>query len=125
MWAPVCRWYLQPRLEVGDGISIGCNHGHRVGWCDEELLPQNHVPVTIAIRGSAKVRALVTPAQVDQLLGIGQVGVRVAAPKVFLGNAIPANAMCVGEGQTFQVSLGGSITSLSKQLAHNRDIHLV
>ena len=22
--------HLQARLEVGDGISIGCNHGHRV-----------------------------------------------------------------------------------------------
>ena len=100
-------WYLQARLEVGDGISIGCNHCHRVGWCDEELLSQNHVPVTIAVRGSAKVRALVAPAQVDQLLGIGQVGVRVAAPKVLLGDTISAKTVNVGEGQTLKVRLGG------------------
>lgn len=82
--------HLQARLEVWDGISIGCDHGHRIRGRDEKLLAQNHVPVTIAVGSSSKVGAVVTPADVNQLLGIGQVGVGVAAPKVLFGNAIPA-----------------------------------
>ena len=86
--------HLEPALEVGDCLlRIGRNHGHRVRRCNEELVPQDHVAVTIAVTGCTKVGGVAPPHDVHQLLCIGQVGVRVPPSKVLLGSAVPARQL--------------------------------
>lgn len=83
--------HIQSLLEVWDGVScIGCNHGHRVRRRDEELLAKDHVPVSVAVRGSPEGWGVIFPHQVYEVVGIGQVGVRMTSTKVFQGCAIPA-----------------------------------
>ncbi len=42
---------LYRSLEVGDGFVVGGDHGDRVRGGDEEMGPQDHVAVSVTIRG--------------------------------------------------------------------------
>lgn len=69
---------------------MSSDDGNRIRWRHEELAAQNHVAVCIPITGSPKVRYgagwLHAKAHaVDQVVCIGEVGVRVDAPKIRLG----------------------------------------
>lgn len=96
--------------EVRDGISLGGNNGDRVRGGDKSSLANDHVAVTIAIGGSTKADVLLLDA-LDQLMGIGQVGVRVSTTKVGTGLAVhdgllgetelfDKDALTIGTGDT-------------------------
>ena len=81
---------LSPDLKYGiDGLRPRRDDGDRVGGADEEGLPQDHVPVAVAVRGGPESRGvLLGPHRLDQLVGVGQVGVGVAPAKVLERGAV-------------------------------------
>lgn len=96
--------------EVGDRIGLGGNNGNRVRGGDKGSLANDHVAVTIAIGGSTKADVLLLDA-LDQIVGIGQVGVGVSTAKVrarlavhdgLLGETelLNKNALTIGTGDT-------------------------
>mmetsp|Transcript_8188 Transcript_8188/g.28125 ORF Transcript_8188/g.28125 Transcript_8188/m.28125 type:complete len:607 (-) Transcript_8188:332-2152(-) len=81
---------LEAVLEVRDALlGVRGDHGHRVRGGDEEVLAQDHVPVPVSVtRGAEVILPALVEHQRDELLGVGQVGVGVPAPKVLLRHAV-------------------------------------
>jgi len=58
--------HLEAVLEEWDAVlGIGSNHGHAVRGAHKELLAQDHVAVTITVRGRTQQRSLCTPLQLN------------------------------------------------------------
>lgn len=67
-------------LQPGNAlVAVRRDDGHRVRGGHEELLAEDHVAVAVAVGRRAEVRALGSVHVVHELLGVGEVGVRVAA----------------------------------------------
>lgn len=78
-------------LEVRNELGVVGNDGQRVARRDEGVGAVNHVAVTIAVRGSTE-RNVVLVDNLNERMGVGQVGVGVAAVKVGAGNAVLCGA---------------------------------
>ena len=89
---------LDARLEVGDGLlgPVG-NDGDRVGGSDERVLSVDHVSVSITVRGSSKLDVLLVDS-LDEVVGVGQVGVRMRTAKVGERHAVLDRRLVESEG---------------------------
>eukprot|EP00160_Parvularia_atlantis_P019742 Unigene7875_Nuclearia_a/m.24190 Unigene7875_Nuclearia_a/g.24190 ORF Unigene7875_Nuclearia_a/g.24190 Unigene7875_Nuclearia_a/m.24190 type:complete len:342 (-) Unigene7875_Nuclearia_a:41-1066(-) len=67
--------------KVRHSEGVGGDDGHRVRRVDERVVAEDHVAVAVAVKRRGKVDALGLHA-VDELLGVRQIRVRVAAVKV-------------------------------------------
>lgn len=74
-------------LEPGDKFGVVRNDGQAVTRGDEGVGTVDHVAVTVTIAGSTKVNAFLIYG-LYQLMGVDQVGVRVAAVEVRAGDAV-------------------------------------
>ncbi len=72
--------------------GIGGDEGEAVGRIDEEVAAENHVAVAVAVRSGAEVGRVLAVHDRHQLVGIGQVGVRMAAAEIGQGHAVDHRA---------------------------------
>lgn len=87
-----------PHSTTGLSRCIGNNDGKGIGRRDEELSSKNHVAVTVTVGSSAKrgdrtgyinlVPLAVKAHGSDEFLGVGEVGVSVAAVEIILGDVV-------------------------------------
>ena len=84
--------------EEGNHVSMGSQDGKRVRGSHEEPLAENHVSVRVSICGGAegrwlrgsrhRVTGFVHPHHVAQIARVGEIGVRVTAVEVVLGDGV-------------------------------------
>ena len=79
------------RVAGGQG-GVGGEHGQAVAGIHEAAAPQDHVAVAIAVAGGAEVEGVAGQQQVGELVGIGEVGVGVAAAEVLQRQAVAHRA---------------------------------
>ncbi len=72
----------------GHQRGVGGEQREAVRRGDEEFIAQDHIAVAITVGGRAKIRCLVAIHDLDQIMRIGQVGVGVAAAKIFQRHGI-------------------------------------
>lgn len=74
-------------LEVGDKLSVVSDDGKRIAGGDEGISTVDHIAVTITVGGSAEGNVGLVNG-LDKGLGIGEVGVGVAAVEVGAGHTV-------------------------------------
>ena len=73
---------------AGHQGGIGGEHRQAVAGVHEAVLPQDHVAVAITITGGPKAVAIALEQQIRQLVGVGEVGVGMAATEILQGGAV-------------------------------------
>ncbi len=73
---------LEPVPVARHEFGIGRDDGQAVARGHEEVLAEDHVAIAVAIRGCAEVEGVAAVHEFDEVLGIGQVRVRVAAAEI-------------------------------------------
>lgn len=68
-------------LEVGNEVGVVGDDGERVTGRDERISAVNHVAITVTIRGGSE-RNVVLVDDLDEGVGVGQVGIRVATVEI-------------------------------------------
>ena len=84
-----------PGQAAGIGRSQGCvsgEHRQAVAGVHEAVAPQDHVAVAVAVAGGAEAVGITLQQQGRQLIGVGEVGVGVAAAEVFRWGAVAHGA---------------------------------
>mmetsp|Transcript_2900 Transcript_2900/g.8904 ORF Transcript_2900/g.8904 Transcript_2900/m.8904 type:complete len:413 (-) Transcript_2900:552-1790(-) len=82
---------FQARLEVWDALlRVGGDNRDGIRRRDEKVVPQNHVTVTVAIGGGAKVRRVLGKHNFHKLFRVRQVWIRVTFVKVFQRRIVDA-----------------------------------
>ena len=73
---------------AGHQGGVGGEHRQAVAGVHEAALPQDHVAVAVAIAGGPEAEAIAVEQQVRQLVGVGEVGVGMAAAEILQGGAV-------------------------------------
>ncbi len=76
---------LMPAGIALDVVGIGSHHRQTVAGGDEEIAPQNHVAVAVAIGGGGEIDRVGPLCQGNQLVGVNQIGVGMTAAEVLSG----------------------------------------
>ena len=72
--------------------GVGGEHRQAVTGIHKATLADHHVAVAIAIAGGAKAITVATEQQLGEVMGVGEVGVGMAAAKILQGDAIAHRA---------------------------------
>ena len=72
----------------GQEMEVGGQHGEAVAGRDEEVIAHDHVAVAVAVRGRAEGRRAGGVHAFGQFMSMDQVGIGMAAAKVFPGNRV-------------------------------------
>ena len=73
-------------------MGVRRKHRQRVRWRNEDAAADDEVAVAVAIRGRAEVRRIRPHHQVEQLLGVHEIGVRVVAAEIGQRRAVAHRA---------------------------------
>ena len=117
-------------LEVGDGVGVRSDDGKGIRGGDKELSAEDHVAITIAIGGSSKgwdrsfnvnlVALLVKAHDGNELLGVCEVGIGVAAVEIILGSGIHAGALRLAKLVNEDGLRVGSVDSIHGVVDHGK-----
>mmetsp|Transcript_24197 Transcript_24197/g.43324 ORF Transcript_24197/g.43324 Transcript_24197/m.43324 type:complete len:258 (+) Transcript_24197:590-1363(+) len=63
------------------GLSICGNHSHGIRRSNKEARTQNHIAITITIRRGSKIRSILAPHDINQLMGVSEIRIGMAVVK--------------------------------------------
>mmetsp|Transcript_13320 Transcript_13320/g.26552 ORF Transcript_13320/g.26552 Transcript_13320/m.26552 type:complete len:278 (-) Transcript_13320:391-1224(-) len=118
-WHGSCNT-LQSILKVWNALlCIRSNNSHRVRGCNEEIISQNHISVTISIGCSSKGWSIAGKHDIYQLLGVCQIWIWVASSKIFqwntISNAVGRSSKSIHK-QWFCISSSDGMHSIKNKL---------
>ncbi len=102
-------------------MGIGGDHRETVTGGDEEVTPQDHVAVAIPVGGGCKIHPVGSRGQFDDLMGMHQVGIRMAATEILLGDAVDHGARFRPEDtlqDMFGVGTGDRVHGIEAHVEH-------